>query len=98
MRVFGVSGFQACALPVLIALTTLPPELMLPVEIAPPLAAALATPPLPEDAISMSSAPPPPVSATLLLPPLASAMPVPPFRSEERRVGKECRSRWWPDH
>src|SRR5687767_15756061 len=20
------------------------------------------------------------------------------FRSEERRVGKECRSRWWPDH
>nr|WP_180548829.1 hypothetical protein [Staphylococcus haemolyticus] len=19
------------------------------------------------------------------------------FRSEERRVGKECRSRWWPD-
>src|SRR6185437_11632726 len=21
-----------------------------------------------------------------------------PFRSEERRVGKECRSRWWPYH
>src|SRR5688572_10654373 len=21
-----------------------------------------------------------------------------PTRSEERRVGKECRSRWWPDH
>src|SRR5437763_15170682 len=21
---------------------------------------------------------------------------VPSFRSEERRVGKECRSRWWP--
>src|SRR5262249_60913354 len=20
------------------------------------------------------------------------------FRSEERRVGKECRSRWWADH
>src|SRR5690348_18447393 len=20
------------------------------------------------------------------------------FRSEERRVGKECRSRWWPEH
>src|SRR5947208_16564574 len=20
------------------------------------------------------------------------------FRSEERRVGKECRSMWWPDH
>src|SRR5439155_5910373 len=23
---------------------------------------------------------------------------VPPIRSEERRVGKECRSRWSPDH
>src|SRR2546430_16689083 len=22
----------------------------------------------------------------------------PPLRSEERRVGKEGRSRWWPDH
>src|SRR5205823_14682266 len=22
----------------------------------------------------------------------------PAFRSEERRVGKECRSEWWPDH
>ena len=21
-----------------------------------------------------------------------------PLRSEERRVGKECRSRWWRDH
>src|SRR5947207_14618409 len=21
-----------------------------------------------------------------------------PLRSEERRVGKECRSRWWPEH
>src|SRR5688572_32892051 len=20
------------------------------------------------------------------------------YRSEERRVGKECRSRWWPEH
>src|SRR5689334_23653192 len=20
------------------------------------------------------------------------------FRSEERRVGKECRARWWPEH
>src|SRR5207248_8664661 len=28
---------------------------------------------------------------------LAKARPAEP-RSEERRVGKECRSRWWPDH
>src|SRR3712207_9446602 len=27
---------------------------------------------------------------------IASAMVV--ARSEERRVGTECRSRWWPDH
>src|SRR5207248_7777906 len=27
---------------------------------------------------------------------LSSAAPR--FRSEERRVGKECRSRWWTDH
>ena len=24
--------------------------------------------------------------------------PLEPLRSEERRVGKECRSRWSPDH
>src|SRR5947207_4673056 len=24
------------------------------------------------------------------------AVPPIPYRSEERRVGKECRSRWWP--
>src|SRR5207245_4188122 len=29
--------------------------------------------------------------------PPRAAMPNPP-RSEERRVGKECRSRWSPDH
>src|SRR2546422_5181488 len=28
----------------------------------------------------------------------ASAPSVPPIRSEERRVGKECRSRWSPYH
>src|SRR5207244_5035931 len=27
-----------------------------------------------------------------------SAWPIPGYRSEERRVGKECRSRWSPDH
>src|SRR3712207_9116525 len=28
----------------------------------------------------------------------AGGKPIPPPRSEERRVGKECRSRWSPDH
>src|SRR5690348_7499345 len=27
---------------------------------------------------------------------LCRAVPHEPYRSEERRVGKECRSRWWP--
>src|SRR5438105_14097263 len=29
--------------------------------------------------------------------PLFASMPLFKFRSEERRVGKECRSRWWQD-
>src|SRR5436189_3500985 len=29
---------------------------------------------------------------------LLAATALPRFRSEERRVGKECRSRWSPDH
>ena len=67
-------------LPTLIALPTLPPELMLPVEIA-PFAAAVATPPLPAEATSRtlvaSPLPPPPVKAVLLLPALASGDAVP---------------------
>src|SRR5687768_17730027 len=34
----------------------------------------------------------------LVAPDLAEAAPLPELRSEERRVGKECRSRWWPYH
>src|SRR2546430_17418507 len=30
--------------------------------------------------------------------PVAALQPRDPARSEERRVGKECRSRWAPDH
>src|SRR5690349_22113649 len=30
--------------------------------------------------------------------PIAGVGSLPPRRSEERRVGKECRSRWSPDH
>ena len=37
----------------------------------------------------------PPAAATVPLPVTAA---VPPLRSEERRVGKECRSRWSPYH
>src|SRR3712207_7766855 len=43
-------------------------------------------------------APPPPPPPKAAPPPPAAAPPPPPARSEERRVGKECRSRWSPYH
>src|SRR5215211_9156351 len=69
----GVNGAQVVS-PTEMALPTLPPELMSWIETAPPLADEVATPPLPEDAVSVPSPPPPPVVARLLLPPLASEM------------------------
>src|SRR5689334_25048076 len=41
---------------------------------------------------------PPKRGAVLALHREIEIMLVEPERSEERRVGKECRSRWWPDH
>src|SRR5690349_25095819 len=43
-------------------------------------------------------APPPPPAFSSLAAGSPSLAPPPAFpgRSEERRVGKECRSRWWP--
>ena len=52
-----MTGAQVVS-PTLIALPTFPPELMLPVEIAPPFAEAVATPPLPEAAMSVAILPP----------------------------------------
>ena len=40
----------------------------------------------------------PTIGMRFLIEPLAIALPVGAFRSEERRVGKECRSRWSPYH
>src|SRR5439155_13890986 len=42
----------------------------------------------------LAAAAPPPPSSTATIPPIAKPAPA---RSEERRVGKECRSRWSPD-
>src|ERR1022692_4074922 len=41
---------------------------------------------------SASWPPPPPCAAP------SASFPIAAFRSEERRVGKECRSRWSPYH
>src|SRR5215218_10483581 len=60
-------------------LPELPPELMLPVVIAPPLAVAVAGPAFPAAALPpLPVAPPAPPVAVLLLPPLALAVAVPP--------------------
>src|SRR5215204_5643078 len=60
-------------------LPSLPPELMLPVVIAPPLAVAVAVPAFPAAALPpLPPAPPAPPVAVLLLPPLALAVAVPP--------------------
>jgi len=52
--------------------------------------------------IAVSKAPPDPMKTTTLLKarylPLICEIVGQPVRSEERRVGKECRSRWSPYH
>src|SRR5258708_33355544 len=42
--------------------------------------------------------PPPPSARTARVGPPSGPSRAPPPRSEERRVGKECRSRWSPYH
>src|SRR5207302_3536968 len=87
IRDFHVTGVQTCALPI----SPLPPTTLsivfvdnrlLPVEVATSIATAVP-----------ASPPRPPVVVVALPPP---APPDPPVRSEERRVGKECRCGWWP--
>src|SRR5690606_19161024 len=38
------------------------------------------------------------LKGTLLAPGNLGTLSLASLRSEERRVGKECRSRWWPSH
>src|SRR5687767_11046982 len=65
--------------PTPMALPALPPELMSPIEMAPPSAEAFETPPLPALLVIVPPLPArPPVEATLPSPPEASAMAVPP--------------------
>src|SRR3712207_8850588 len=83
IRDIGVTGVQTCALPIF----QLTPQLLeLPLHLAHPLGEA-------DDHLD-----PREVDAQILNEPLdlLGALEVP--RSEERRVGKECRSRWSPYH
>src|SRR5256886_8311135 len=84
IRDLTVTGVQTCALPIL------------PQPIRAPLRAPNAAP---------ASAPSRPPSSAPTSGPAATNGPTPgrtrnaaPMRSEERRVGKECRSRWSPYH
>src|SRR5205085_7840924 len=83
IRDLTVTGVQTCALPIY-------------------LARHLATDTYPEShnvAPQMTSEIRTASGASARNTPAAVATPLPPRkRSEERRVGKECRSRWAPDH
>src|SRR5215216_1649422 len=73
--------------PTPMALPALPPELMSPIETAPPLADAFETPPLPALLVIVPPLPArPPVEAILPSPPEASAMAVPPSALTEMIV------------
>src|SRR5687768_17679970 len=84
IRDVAVTGVQTCALPILFC--RLPPlsRLRFPTRSCPP--------PAPDCARSL-------VLPRSRVPGCCDARLKPPSpRSEERRVGKECRSRWSPDH
>src|SRR5919112_4682775 len=73
--------------PTPMALPALPPELMSPIETAPPSADAFETPPLPALLVIVPPLPArPPVEAILPSPPEASAMAVPPSALTEMIV------------
>src|SRR5436190_7459210 len=76
-----VTGVQTCALPISPAR---PPTM--PPTAAPPIA----------EMIGPARASGPRIGAVKIVRP-AMAPSAPPIRSEERRVGKECRSRWSPE-
>src|SRR5258708_20640938 len=83
-----VTGVQTCALPIL------PPPVA---PVKPPAPLAPVAPTIPTT--MPTPAPIPPPAAIPVVPPAPTPTPpTPKMRSEERRVGKECRSRWSPYH
>src|SRR3712207_7143898 len=87
IRDIGVTGVQTCALPISGMNTdagTLAPETVL--------ARLTVTPPGPAGPVRWT------VPVVFSQPPMSTCFASRTFRSEERRVGKECRSRWSPYH
>src|SRR2546430_3978818 len=89
IRDLTVTGVQTCALPIL---SGSPPAAAEAANAAAPAASAAPAPSA--SAPAGEGTKPAPAAA----PVPAKAAPPPAPRSEERRVGKECRSRWSPYH
>src|SRR2546430_5552178 len=84
IRDLTVTGVQTCALPILNNGKKSSRELFLPLFI--------------NRSIVFFPFDPPIVFSFPFDPPIVFSFPFDPPRSEERRVGKECRSRWSPYH
>src|SRR3712207_7326655 len=87
IRDIGVTGVQTCALPIC-------PDGGARMAAARGLATRAADAHIPAMSALAAAAPAPPIPAPATLSLLTEAL----HRSEERRVGKECRSRWSPYH
>src|SRR5690606_40040443 len=86
IRDFHVTGVQTCALPIWLRSTSLRRRSKL-----------AANPPAPSaSALPYANTETTKVSPTFCF--ISVDQRTPQARSEERRVGKECRSRWSPDH
>src|SRR3989442_4940834 len=91
IRDADVTGVQTCALPILKKKTVAPGGLVLPTPMIMPEASGVGDGPV-------GPVWPGPVAPVLLGPVIPVGPVGPVVRSEERRVGKECRSRWSPYH
>src|SRR5256885_6017516 len=85
IRDYKVTGVQTCALPILISLSVkrIDPEMMLVSA---------------KTDLRTVDLPAPLGPMTMMISPGATVRLILSMRSEERRVGKECRSRWSPYH
>src|SRR5690606_39562574 len=91
IRDFHVTGVQTCALPILVLAEDVRPRLHLLLDQS----HAAPLPLRPADAAGLEAAH---SRSPSVAGPLDRRHRIPPVRSEERRVGKECRTRWWLDN
>src|SRR5262249_59018665 len=93
IRDWSVTGVQTCALPICVD-----PRRFFPRDLG-TCRAALGLPPPPHKLLLLVGRIEPLKGIDALIRAVALLFERrPDWRSEERRVGKECRSRWWPEH